>query len=90
MEVCDTPTKVLIKGKPITTWMKNRNAQLLCIMFRKIGYAESDLSLVCDKTVKTDQGDKVMNIAKAVIAGVSIVLIGWLMLCLIVEWVNGD
>lgn len=45
MDVCDTPTIVLLDGKPISKIVKNREAKTLIDIFKQAGYSEKRLSL---------------------------------------------
>ena len=45
MDIQDTPTKVLLDGKPVSKIVKNRHAKTLIELFKKAGYSQKRLSL---------------------------------------------
>jgi len=58
MDVMDTPSQVVVKGKPLTRWIKNKDAKMIIILLIKTGMAvESDIKLVCDKNRQLDKTD---------------------------------
>ena len=45
MDIRDTPTIVLLDGKPVSKVVKNRVAKTLIDIFKKAGYSEKRLGL---------------------------------------------
>jgi len=48
MDIQNVPTKIFLKGKPITKWIKNKDAKTIATMLRKNGYKESDIRFAFD------------------------------------------